>query len=114
MTQRQPAAEKIPVQVSFRTTMSCKACKISKQCALACGMGYSTCMGTGMIAGSSTFRAHLEMENTDLFCMLHVVLHGTEALVHNNQREAAAPTCLHVGENYTYVFKPCTASVKYF
>ena len=47
--------------------------------------------GTGMAASSSIF------DIRDLFCLLHVVRHGTEALgllYINYPREAAASTCL--------------------
>ena len=45
--------------------------------------------GTGMVASSSIFVIR------DLFCLLHVVRHGTEALLYiNYPREAAASTCL--------------------
>ena len=36
--------------------------------------------GTGMIASSSTFRPHLGRFIRDLFCQLHAVWHGTDAL----------------------------------
>ena len=44
-----------------------------------------------MVASSSIFRPHLERIIRDLFCQLHAVLHGAEALVYSNHpREAAA------------------------
>ena len=47
--------------------------------------------GTGMIASSSTFCYHSGRVIRDLFCMLNVVKHCTEALVYSNHpREAAA------------------------
>ena len=45
-----------------------------------------------MIASSSTFRPHPERGIRDLFHLLHVLRHGTEALDYSNHpREAAAP-----------------------
>ena len=51
---------------------------------------------TGMVAssGPSAFCSHLGQVIGDLFCMLHAVRHGMEALVHTKKcypREAAAP-----------------------
>ena len=51
--------------------------------------------GTGMVASSSTFRTHLWRVIRDLSRLLHVALHGTEALVYSNYpRKAAAYTWL--------------------
>ena len=47
--------------------------------------------GTGMIASSSTFRPHPGRVIRDLFRLLNVAKHCTEALVYSNHpREAAA------------------------
>ena len=50
-----------------------------------------------MSASSSTFRPHPGRVIRDLFCRLHAVCHGTEALVYNNHpREAAASSYLAI------------------
>ena len=43
-----------------------------------------------MVASSSTFRPHPERVIRDLFCQLHAVRHGTEALVYSNHPSEAA------------------------
>ena len=53
--------------------------------------------GTGMITSSSTFCPHPGRVIRDLFRQLHVVWHGTGALVHSNHpREAAASSYLAI------------------
>ena len=50
-----------------------------------------------MVASSITFRPHPERVIRDLFCQLHAVRHGTEALVYSNHpREAAASSYLAI------------------
>ena len=50
-----------------------------------------------MIASSSTFCPHPGRVIRDLFCQLHAVWHGTEALVYSNHsREAAASSYLAI------------------
>ena len=53
--------------------------------------------GTGIIASSSTFRAHPGRVIRDLFRQLHAVQHGAEALVYSNHpRKAAASSYMAI------------------
>ena len=53
--------------------------------------------GSGMIASSNTFCAHLGRVIQDLFRQLHALWHVTEALVYiNHPREAAASSYLAI------------------
>ena len=58
---------------------------------------YNILGGTGMITSSSTFCPHPGRVISDLFRQLHVVWHGTGALVYSNHpREAAASSYLAI------------------